>query len=238
MRIIRCKDYDEISKRAADIVAAQLIIKPNSVLGLPTGNTPLGLYRELVDRFDRGEIDFSQAVSFNLDEYYGLSKDDPDSYYFYMNQNLFSKVNLKQTFIPDGSNSDAKSETEAYERKIEEFGGIDLQVLGIGRNGHIGFNEPADELCPVTHKVMLTESTIEANSVNFEDPSKMPKAGLTMGMGSILKARKIILLANGAAKARALADLFKNRITTKNPATFLLLHPDVTIIADAAALGE
>lgn len=238
MRVVKCKDYEQMSKRAADFVAAQILLKPNCVLGLATGNTPIGMYAQLAAKYAAGELDFAQVTSFNLDEYCGITRDDPNSYYTFMQENLFSKVNIKESFLPNCENEDAQAECAAYEAKIEAYGGIDLQVLGIGQNGHIGFNEPDEQLSSVTHKVALTESTIKVNSALFADPSTMPTTAYTMGIGTIMKSRRIILLASGANKVPALSALRGTKITTGNPSSVLLAHPDVTVFADAAALGE
>ena len=238
MRIVKCKNYEDMSKRAADFVAAQVLLKPNCVLGLATGNTPIGMYANLAEKYAAGELDFSGVTSFNLDEYCSITRDDPNSYYTFMQENLFSKVNIKESFLPNCENADAQAECEAYEATIAAYGGIDLQVLGIGQNGHIGFNEPDAQLSAVTHKVALTESTIAVNSALFDDPSKMPTTAYTMGIGTIMKSRRIVLLASGANKVSALGALLGSKITTGNPASILLAHPDVTVFADAAALGE
>ena len=234
MKKIVCKDYDEMSLTAAREIAQFIINKPDCVLGLPTGCTPIGTYRMLVDMYSQGQVDFSGVKTFNLDEYYPIDKNNKNSYYYFMQENLFKHVNIKpeNIHIPDGSTSDCKAECENYDKMIEESGGIDLQVLGVGRNGHIGFNEPDKELICKTHMVELTPDTIEVNSKLFDDETQMPRHALTMGMESIMKARKIILLISGESKADILDAIFSGKITTQIPATFLQLHPDVTVITD------
>lgn len=240
MRIILCNDYNEMSEQAAKLVSSQIILKPECVLGLATGSTPIGLYERLAELYKSGEIDFSKVVSFNLDEYYPIKRDNSQSYFTYMNENLFSKVNIKpeNTHIPNGETDNPELECENYEKMIEEFGGIDLQILGIGQNGHIGFNEPDDNLNSYTHLTKLTKSTIEANSRFFETEDEVPKYALTMGISTILKSRKIILLASGKNKSHAVRELLTPEINTETPATMLKVHPDVVLICDKDAYGE
>lgn len=226
--------------QAAGIVAAQISRKKNTVLGLPTGQTPLGMYQELIKRFRKGEIDFSQVITFNLDEYYGLSPEHPQSYNYYMWQTFFNNINIKKenVFIPDGVTKDVQKECRYYESLIEKKGGIDLQFLGIGDNGHIGFNEPATALNSKTHLVNLSQATIEANSRFFNDIEDVPRKALTMGMGTIMKAKQIILLASGMKKAPAIAKTINGKVNTEVPASLLQLHRDVTIIVDKDAAGD
>lgn len=240
MNIIKVKNYKELSMQAAGIVAAQISRKKNTVLGLPTGQTPLGMYQELVKRFRKGEIDFSQVITFNLDEYYGLSPEHPQSYNYYMWQTFFNNINIKKenVFIPDGVTKDVQKECRYYESLIEKKGGIDLQFLGIGDNGHIGFNEPAIALNSKTHLVNLSQATIEANSRFFNDIEDVPRKALTMGMGTIMKAKQIILLASGMKKAPAIAKTIKGKVSTEVPASLLQLHRDVTIIVDKDAARD
>ncbi len=240
MRIVVCENYDEMSKKAADIVAAQMKEKPDSILGLATGSTPLGLYNELIKMNKAGEIDFSKISSFNLDEYYPIKRTNDQSYYYFMNENLFSKVNIdtNNTFVPNGEVDDPAKECADYDKMIDESAGVDIQILGIGQNGHIAFNEPDTVLNANTHLTSLTQNTIEANARFFSDVSEVPTSALTMGMASIMKARKIILLASGASKKDAVARLRTSDITTQNPATLLKLHPDVVILCDKEAYGE
>jgi len=226
--------------QAAGIVAAQISRKKNTVLGLPTGQTPLGMYQELIKRFRKGEIDFSQVITFNLDEYYGLSPEHPQSYNYYMWQTFFNNINIKKenVFIPDGVTKDVQKECRYYESLIEKKGGIDLQFLGIGDNGHIGFNEPAIALNSKTHLVNLSQATIEANSRFFNDIEDVPRKALTMGMGTIMKAKQIILLASGMKKAPAIAKTINGKVNTEVPASLLQLHRDVTIIVDKDAARD
>lgn len=237
MRIIICENYEELSKRGAEFFVSQVMLKPDSILGLATGSTPVGLYQNLIKWNKAGRIDFSEVTSFNLDEYYPIAPDNNQSYRYFMNENLFDHINIdkSRTYVPNGLAADPDSECEKYEELIDEKGGIDLQLLGIGRNGHIGFNEPDGELNAKTHITELTESTIEANSRFFDDISKVPKKALTMGMGTILKSKKILMLISGKEKHEVLSQLLSDDVTTSNPATLLKVHPDVVVICDKAA---
>lgn len=237
MRLIVCETYEEMSKTGARIFAAQMILNPSSVLGLATGSTPLGLYRELVRMNKAGEIDFSQITTFNLDEYYPISPENEQSYRYFMEKNLFSQVNIdpSRTHIPCGMTDAPLIECAAYDRKVAKAGGIDLQLLGIGQNGHIGFNEPDGNLITGTHVTALTENTIEANARFFARKEDVPTRALTMGMETILHARKIVLLAGGKEKHDAVSRLLDHKITTMVPATILKVHPDVVLICDRAA---
>ncbi len=237
MRVIVCKNYDEISKTAADIIASQLILKPDSVLGLATGSTPVGTYKLLAEKNKAGIIDFKDVTTFNLDEYYPISPDNDQSYRYFMNDNLFNHVNIdiERTHVLNGMAEDTDKECEEFERMIAAAGGIDLQVLGIGQNGHIGFNEPDEELVAKTHLTGLTENTIQANSRFFEKIEDVPTQSLTMGIATILATRKIIILASGKNKHEAIDKLINGGITTSNPATMLKLHPDVIVICDEEA---
>ncbi|MBE7037484.1 MAG: glucosamine-6-phosphate deaminase [Ruminococcaceae bacterium] len=240
MRVIVCLDYNEMSMVGARFVSSQLTLKPDSVLGLATGLTPVGMYNILSDMNKKGEIDFSKVKSFNLDEYYKIAPDNEQSYHYFMEKNLFSKVNIKRenTHILDGLSENPEEECERFDKLIQEKGGIDLQILGIGRNGHIGFNEPDKELYSNTHLTPLTQSTIEANSVFFESEDEMPKSALTMGMSSILKSKRIIIMANGESKKDAVARLLSGKISTDLPASLLNIHPDVILICDKAAYSS
>ena len=237
MKVIICDNYDEMSKKAAKIVSAQVILKPDCVLGFATGSTPVGLYSELGRIHSEENLDFSNVTTFNLDEYYPIKKSNDQSYDYFMRKNLFSKINVKDENIhlPNGEAANPQKECEHYEKMIRESGGIDLQVLGIGRNGHIGFNEPDSILIPFTHLTNLTENTIEANSRFFDSPEDVPKQALTMGISTILNAKKIIILANGANKRKVVSELINGEINTKNPATMLKVHPDVVLICDKEA---
>jgi len=238
MKKIVCDKYEDICRVAADIYTEQLKKKPNSVLGLATGSTPIGLYQELIRRHEVGEIDFSKAQSFNLDEYYPIDPAHHQSYAYFMNEQLFSKINLSKTQIPSGSATDPKAECVRYDAEIDKAGGIDLMLLGIGNNGHIGFNEPAISYSLDAHLVELTESSITANSRFFGPDEHQPTEALTMGIGHIFNAKKVLLLISGAAKAEITKKLFEGVIHTDVPACLLLLHPNLTIIVDKAANGE
>jgi len=240
MRIIKAKDYDEFSKKAASILAAQIALKPDCVLGLATGSTPIGTYDQLVERYERGEIDFSQVTTVNLDEYRGLGKENDQSYYYFMNKYLFDRVNIdkQRTHLPDGMAPDSEKESERYEKLIEEIGGVDIQVCGIGNNGHIGFCEPSSIFEKVTLCVDLAEATIEANKRFFESADDVPRQAYTMGVGTIMKGKKIMLLAYGEGKADILAKAFLGDITPEVPASILQLHPDVILVGDEAALSK
>lgn len=202
MRILVCKDYEEMSKKAAQLIASQVTLKPNSILGLATGSTPIGMYRDLVKMYEKGELDFSNIKTFNLDEYYQLPRDNDQSYYYFMHKNLFNDINIKEENIniPNGMTKDVVSECINYDKAIEDIKGVDIQVLGIGNNAHIGFNEPSNVFIKNTHLVDLKDSTIKANARFFESIEDVPKKAVTMGIGSILAAKKILLLASGEGK--------------------------------------
>lgn len=240
MKIIRAKNYEDMSRRAAGIIAAQITLKPQSVLGLATGSSPLGTYQQLIEWHRQGVLDFSAACSVNLDEYCGLAVDNEQSYHAFMHQNFFDHINMNPAHIqlPDGLAADMAAECARYERLIEEYGGIDLQLLGIGRNAHIGFNEPGDCFVKDTHQVTLTESTIAANTRFFEREEDVPRQAVSMGMGAIMRAKRILLIASGADKADAIAASCFGPVTPGVPASILQLHPNVTIIADEAALSK
>ncbi len=237
MNILICKDYQAVSQAAAQIICRQLQEKPASVLGLATGSTPIGTYRVLAEKYAKGQVDFSQATAFNLDEYYPMAHSHDQSYYYFMRENLFSHVNLpeERRHIPNGEAADPEAECRAYEESIKAAGGIDLQILGLGLNGHIGFNEPDDHLIPETHVVTLTESTRQANSRFFAGMDEVPDRALTTGIAAIMQAKKILLLVNGAAKAEALYNTVYGKVMPQFPASFLRLHGDVTVICDEEA---
>ena len=237
MQICVVDNYEEMSRKAAAIVANTVKTNPECVLGLATGDTPIGMYDCLVERYAAGEIDFSHVRSVNLDEYYPITPDNDQSYRYFMNKYLFDKVNINKdnTLVPDGQAKDVEAFCNDYENVIDQLGGIEVQVLGIGRNGHIGFNEPDKELMPYTHLTELTPSTIEANSRFFESEADVPKHALTMGIRSIFKARHIIVLASGTNKAQAVKDMLSGNISTLCPASLLCLHPSVTLICDKDA---
>jgi glucosamine-6-phosphate deaminase len=231
------ENYDELSAQAAEMFKEVLNTTENPVLGLATGSSPEGLYKALVEMHKNKELDFSNVSTVNLDEYVGLSGDHDQSYRYFMNTHLFDHVNIDKakTFVPNGLAQDLEQEGKDYDQRIKDLGGVDLQVLGIGSNGHIGFNEPAEKLVLGTHVEDLTESTIEANSRFFETRDDVPKRAISMGLGTILDAKKIILVASGKSKAEAIASLVDEYITTQVPATLLKLHPDVTVLVDKEA---
>lgn len=237
MNIVIVKDYQELSQKSAEIVEDQILVKPDSVLGLATGSTPIGMYAELTEKYKAGLLSFENVKTFNLDEYCGLPTDNPQSYHYFMNQNLFSQVNIhpENTYLPNGNALVMEQERKAYDIKIAEAGGIDLQILGIGVDGHIGFNEPSDEFSKGTNVVELDKSTIEANSRFFEDKSQVPRTAITMGIESIMNARKILLLISGANKKEIAHLALQGEITPRVPASILQNHPDVTVIVDEDA---
>ncbi len=240
MRFIRTNDYAAMSRKAANIIASQVILKPDSVLGLATGSTPIGTYDELVRMVNAGDLDLSGVHTANLDEYVGLTHDHDQSYHYFMNQHLFSRVglDLSRTNVPDGVSADPAAECARYDKLIKDLGGVDLQLLGLGHNGHIGFNEPQDDFPKGTHLVDLTESTINANSRLFEKKEDVPRQALTMGIGTIMAARKILVVVNGAGKAAIVKEAFCGPVTPKVPASILQFHPDVTIVGDAEAFSQ
>ena len=240
MRIIKTEDYDAMSRRAAAIIAAQISIKEDCVLGLATGGTPVGTYKRLVEMYKAGDLDFSKIKTVNLDEYVGLSPDNDQSYRYFMNTNLFDHVNVNKadTHVPDGTDPDEKKVCGGYDALIEELGGIDLQLLGLGPNGHIGFNEPDDHFPVGTHKVSLTESTIKANRRFFEKEEDVPRFAYTMGMGAIMQARRVLMVVSGKSKAGIVKEAFFGEVRPQVPASILRFHPDFTLVADADALSE
>lgn len=226
-----------VAEYAADLIEETIRQKPDCVLGLATGSTPVKTYQELIKRHKAGRIDFSQVRTFNLDEYFGLPPSHPQSYHYFMHEQLFQHVNIRpeNIHVPSGTPDDVVAYCEEYERLIAELGGIDLQLLGIGINGHIGFNEPADELMPYTHHVQLTEETIQANARFFDSIDEVPRQAITMGMSTIMSARRIVLIAEGESKAAIIKRLFEVGITTQLPASLLRLHNDVTVLVDQLA---
>lgn len=240
MKIYKVKNYDEMSRKAANIIAAQIITKPDSVLGLATGSTPVGTYKYLVEKYNNGDLDFSEVKTANLDEYKGLTKDNEQSYYHFMYSNLFQHVNIdmNQTNIPNGMADDPEAECSRYEDVIRSLGGVDLQVLGLGHDGHIGFNEPSDIFEGRTHCVDLTEMTIEANKRFFSSIDEVPRQAFTMGIGTIMRSKKIIFAISGKDKAAILKEALYGPVTPKVPASILQFHPDVIVIADEDALSE
>lgn len=240
MKIIKVSDYEDMSKKAASLIGAQVILNPDCVLGLATGSTPVGTYKNLIDGYEAGNLDFADVTSVNLDEYRGLSGDNEQSYRYFMNQNLFYYINIDpdNTFVPDGEEISSEKACLDYEEIIASVGGIDLQLLGLGHNGHIGFNEPSGDFPVVTHCVDLAESTIEANTRFFEKSDDVPRQAYTMGIGTIMKSKKILVLVSGEGKADILHKVICGPVTPLVPASVLQLHADVTIIADEAALSK
>lgn len=234
MKLLVVKNYEEISEVAAKIFKDVIIEKPNAILGLATGSTPIGLYKNLIEMNKNKEIDFSNVKTINLDEYVGLGEENTQSYRYFMNENLFNHININKanTFLPNGLAKDLGEEAKDYDRKIDELGGIDIQILGIGGNGHIAFNEPSDFLIEGTHVTSLAQSTIEANSRFFNSKGEVPTRALSMGIGQIMKSKKILLLVKGQDKVDAVKKLLNGNITTHNPASMLKMHKDVTIIID------
>ena len=239
MRVCYFDSAAQVGQAAAVLINAQLLKKPESVLGLATGSTPVPTYNQLIHLHSQGVADFSKAVSYNLDEYVGIAIDHECSYHRFMDDNLFNHVNMRREAIhvPDGLAEDLDAAAAAYDEAIDAAGGIDIQVLGIGRNGHIGFNEPDDHFARGTHVVDLTESTIEANSRLFDSIDDVPRQAMSMGIQTIMLARRILVLASGADKAQAVHDMVFGLITPKVPASILQLHPNCTVIADEAALS-
>lgn len=240
MRVIHARDYADMSRKAANIISAQVILKPNCVLGLATGTTPIGAYQQLVAWHKRGDCDFSKVSTYNLDEYRGLTHDDEQSYHHFMSERLFKDINIdpKNTHVPDGSNLDAACACADYDRLVAAAGYPDLQLLGIGKNGHIGFNEPDDHFSKGTHCVDLTESTIKANSRLFARESDVPRQAYTMGVQTIMYARQILVVASGEGKAQAVHDMCLGPVTPRCPASILQLHVNCVVVADDAALSR
>ena len=236
MNFITVPTYEELSRKGAALIAAQILMKPNCTLGLATGSSPVGIYRELIRQYENGDLDFSKVSSINLDEYEGLSGTHEQSYRYFMQDNLFNHVNIDpaNTFVPNGCAADLDSECAEYDARMTRMGGIDLQLLGIGLDGHIGFNEPGDTFVKETHVIDLHESTIAANARFFASENDVPRRAVTMGMGGIMQAKKILLIANGQAKKDIVQKAFFGPITPQVPASLLQLHPDVTVIFSEA----
>jgi len=234
MKIEYFEDYNAMSERAAEIVISEIKSKENFVLGLPTGSSPEGMYAKLIELNKSGLVDFSKVTTFNLDEYYPIKRENSQSYYTFMFDKFFGKINInpENVNIPNGEAADAELECREYEKKIELAGGIDLMVIGIGANGHIGFNEPDDFLIPDTHVADLTEETRESNKRFFNSIDEVPVKAMTMGMGSILKAKKVLMLVSGKSKTEIFKKMLEHRIETDNPASFLYLHRDATVLSD------
>lgn len=240
IKFIKAKSYEEMSRKAANVISAQMVMKEDSVLGLATGSSPIGTYQCLVERYEQGDLDFSKITSVNLDEYRGLTHDNDQSYYYFMNTNLFSKVNINpdNTFVPDGTIADDKEACRKYEAIIAATGGIDLQLLGLGHNGHIGFNEPDEVFPKETHCVNLSQTTIEANARFFASKDEVPTQAYTMGIQTIMSAKKILMVVSGADKADIVEKAFFGDVTPHVPASILQLHQDVTIVGDEAAFQK
>ena len=239
MRLYKAKNYEDMSRKAANIISAQVIMKPDCVLGLATGSTPIGTYKQLIEWYNKGDLDFSEVTTVNLDEYRGLPRENDQSYYYFMHENLFNHINLQKgcSFLPDGTEPDSEKACSNYNAIIRQVGGIDLQLLGIGRNGHIGFNEPDDHFSLETHCVDLTPSTIDANKRFFEKEEDVPRQAYTMGIKTIMQAKKVLLVASGEDKAKAIYDSFYGPVTPSVPASILQYHKNVYVVADEAALS-
>ena len=239
MKILVGEDYKQMSRKAANIISAQILMKPDCVLGLATGSTPIGTYDQLVDWYNKGDLDFSKVTTINLDEYKGLEPTNDQSYRYFMNTHLFDGVNINKanTNVPNGLEPDSVKACNEYNEIINKSGGIDLQLLGLGLNGHIGFNEPGSAFEKETHCVDLTESTIQANSRFFDSFDKVPKQAYTMGIKTIMQAKKIVVVVNGANKAQIVKDAFFGPVTPLVPASVLQLHNDVTLVGDKEALS-
>lgn len=229
-----------MSRKAANIISAQIIMKPDCVLGLATGSTPLGAYQKLVEWYRKGDLDFSEVITVNLDEYKGLTRDNPQSYYYFMNENLFGKVNInkERTFLPDGTEPDSDVACQKYNKILRAVGAPDLQLLGLGHNGHIGFNEPGEYFSTETHCITLSEQTIRANARFFANEDEVPREAYTMGIKTIMSAHRILLIVSGESKADIVKEAFFGPITPQVPASILQLHPNVILVADEAALSK
>ena len=240
MRIYECADYAAMSHRAATLISAQVLLKPSCVLGLATGSTPVGLYKQLIDWCRKGDLSFAETLTVNLDEYLGLSPTHEQSYRYFMQQNLFDHIDIKpeNTHVLNGLAADPDAECAAYDQLIRELGGIDLQLLGMGHNGHIAFNEPGDNFGLGTHVVSLSERTIDANQRFFKSRDEVPRQALSMGIKTIMNARRILIVVSGEDKADAVCRAFTGPVTNEVPASVLQLHPDVILVGDQAALSK
>ncbi|MCL2254021.1 MAG: glucosamine-6-phosphate deaminase [Lachnospiraceae bacterium] len=240
MRFIKASNYEDMSRKAANIIGAQIILKPDSVLGLATGSTPIGTYANLVKDYENGDLDFAKIISVNLDEYKGLTRDNDQSYYYFMNHHLFRHVNIdaNNTHLADGTEADADKACAQFEQIIKATGGVDLQLLGLGHNGHIGFNEPSDVFMDKTFCVTLDEMTIKANQRFFASYEDVPKQAYTMGIGTIMAAKKILIVVSGEDKSSIIKEAFFGSVTPKVQASILQFHPDVTIVGDEAAFSK
>ncbi len=241
MKIYQCENYEKMSRTAANIISAQVIFKPDCVLGLATGSTPVGAYSQLIRWYNKGDLTFSQVRTVNLDEYVGLAPTHDQSYRYFMQSNFFDHINIKpeNTHLPNGLADDISAECDAYNNKIADLGGIDMQLLGIGHNGHVGFNEPGGAFELGTHEMMLSESTLNANARFFDnDPNKVPKSALTMGIKNIMQAKKILVAVSDLSKADIVYQAFCGPVMPEVPASILQLHPDVTLVGDSDALSK
>ncbi len=239
MKVIKTKDYEQMSRVAANILSAQVIMKPKCVLGLATGSTPIGTYDQLIKWYEKGDIDFSEVTTINLDEYKGLSPENDQSYRYFMNTHLFDHINIdkNKTYVPNGLEPDSEKACSQYNQIIQKYGGIDLQLLGLGNNGHIGFNEPGSAFEKETHCVSLTQSTIDANARFFSSMDEVPREAYTMGIKTIMQAKKIVVVVSGLQKASIVKKSFFGPITPEVPASVLQLHNDVTLVGDEEALS-
>ncbi len=240
MRMIKAKNYDDMSRKVANILSAHVILKPNSVLGLATGSTVIGTYKQLIDWYRKDDLDFDMVSTVNLDEYVGLDSTHEQSYRYYMNHNFFNHINIRmsQTYLPDGKAKDIVSECQSYEYKIKSLGGVDVQLLGLGHNGHIGFNEPDKAFEQTTHCVTLEENTRNANARFFHSIDEVPTHAITMGIKTIMQAKQIVLAVSGADKAEILKKVLTGPVTPNVPGSILQMHPDVIVVADEAALSQ
>ena len=240
MRMIKAKNYDDMSRKVANILSAHVILKPNSVLGLATGSTVIGTYKQLIDWYRKDDLDFDMVSTVNLDEYVGLDSTHEQSYRYYMNHNFFNHINIRmsQTYLPDGKAKDIVSECQSYEYKIKSLGGVDVQLLGLGHNGHIGFNEPDKAFEQTTHCVTLEENTRTANARFFSNLDEVPTHAITMGIKTIMQAKQIVLAVSGADKAEILKKVLTGPVTPGIPGSILQMHPDVIVVADEAALSQ
>ncbi|HJB28449.1 MAG TPA: glucosamine-6-phosphate deaminase [Candidatus Blautia faecavium] len=240
MKVYKVKDYQELSRKAANIIAAQVIMKPDCVLGLATGSSPVGTYDNLTAMYEKGDLDFSSVTTVNLDEYKGLDASNDQSYRYFMNTHLFNRVNIpmERTFVPDGTETDSEKACSAYNEILHSVGTVDLQLLGLGHDGHIGFNEPADYFPDETHCVDLTEVTIQANKRFFQSEADVPRQAYTMGIGTIMRAKMVLVVVSGADKADILNQVITGPVTPQVPASILQFHPNAVIIADEAALSK
>lgn len=240
MKVYKVKDYQELSRKAGNLIAAQVIMKPDCVLGLATGSSPIGTYDHLTAMYENGDLDFSQVTTVNLDEYKGLDASNDQSYRYFMNTHLFDRINVpkEHTYVPDGTEADSEKACAAYNEILHQVGTVDLQLLGLGHDGHIGFNEPSDTFADETQCVDLTEVTIQANKRFFASEEDVPKQAYTMGIGTIMRAKTVLVIVSGEDKADILSRVINGPVTPQVPASILQFHPNAIIIADEAALSK